>query len=637
MPAMPKSPRAATKKANALPKPKGAVRAKSGCYTCRIRRKKCDEKRMGGLEDGPCETCLRLKLECLGFGAKRPDWLRETSRVSEIRDRIKAHLAAQGMIKGHAGSGSRSAVHDDILRLSDFRDLEMPYGSGGSSSSASTPRRAESVESDSYPHPSRLMLTSTARGAYDPYPHHIDHYPVHSDIPSRSHSPYDSAMNSSVHDFANDYLYPSRAIDTIIETPATRSSFSGKGLYEYKFPEEWDDLITLPEDMRTIPINPDQHIPREFINISLRYYVDNVVKIQYLLGDGNVLPTMIWNAITNHDDSHEAVYLLSKAYHGRQENPYTPVLADESVRERVDNLKASLVKKDGKVQRLSADDAMTALHVVSLFLFDGGGGNWKDFLQLAVRFVEFVLEDDVHHRNYPAALEAASPKVEFVIKTTIWFDVLASITTQRAPLLLYYIRELFRPDLSWVGHQHTYTMMSPMGCENIVVWALAETSWLAFFKAEREKTGTLSIPDLVRRVADIDQYLRPGPRPEPPQRSNEEWSRLFLKTVESGDFPEVPDIKDAADDTYRAIINFPKSLVFGIFICGSLTNDPDRRRTLQMQLQQNTGSDGVGNVKSVVELLSNIWDVTRRPPYGGKLREPVRWRKLLAKDGILLV
>ena len=37
-------------------------------------QQKCDEKRMG--EDGPCETCYRLKLECLGFGAKRPDWLR---------------------------------------------------------------------------------------------------------------------------------------------------------------------------------------------------------------------------------------------------------------------------------------------------------------------------------------------------------------------------------------------------------------------------------------------------------------------------------------------------------------------------------------------------------------------------------
>ena len=30
-------------------------------------------------DEGPCETCFRLKLECLGFGAKRPEWLRASS------------------------------------------------------------------------------------------------------------------------------------------------------------------------------------------------------------------------------------------------------------------------------------------------------------------------------------------------------------------------------------------------------------------------------------------------------------------------------------------------------------------------------------------------------------------------------
>ncbi|KAH8117770.1 hypothetical protein DFH11DRAFT_1570582 [Phellopilus nigrolimitatus] len=54
-------------------KPKGAVRAKSGCYTCRIRRKKCDENPDA---DGSCQTCVRLHIQCLGFGAKRPEWMR---------------------------------------------------------------------------------------------------------------------------------------------------------------------------------------------------------------------------------------------------------------------------------------------------------------------------------------------------------------------------------------------------------------------------------------------------------------------------------------------------------------------------------------------------------------------------------
>jgi hypothetical protein len=144
MPVSPKSP-----KKSGAPKGKGAVRAKSGCYTCRlallhnleissfndvdvalrplrIRRKKCDEK--PNIE-GHCETCVRLRLECLGFGTKRPEWLRvsaltpsrlpvadrqpqDNRNVLAVRDRIKTHLAAQGMIKGHSGAGPRNAERE---------------------------------------------------------------------------------------------------------------------------------------------------------------------------------------------------------------------------------------------------------------------------------------------------------------------------------------------------------------------------------------------------------------------------------------------------------------------------------------------------------------------------------------------
>ncbi|KLO08795.1 hypothetical protein SCHPADRAFT_908338 [Schizopora paradoxa] len=88
-------------------KQKGAQRAKSGCYTCRIRRKKCDEKQDA---EGNCQTCVRLRLQCLGFGAKRPDWMREGNSVPELRERIKNFLAEQGMIKGHSSTAPRTLI-----------------------------------------------------------------------------------------------------------------------------------------------------------------------------------------------------------------------------------------------------------------------------------------------------------------------------------------------------------------------------------------------------------------------------------------------------------------------------------------------------------------------------------------------
>ncbi|KAG1887058.1 hypothetical protein F4604DRAFT_1719884, partial [Suillus subluteus] len=98
------------------PKPKGVVRAKSGCFTCRIRRRKCDEQPNN---DGSCQTCVRFRLECLGFGAKRPEWLRATNKVVELREKIKNFIAAQGMIKGHSGAGPRPNDQEpSILSLS---------------------------------------------------------------------------------------------------------------------------------------------------------------------------------------------------------------------------------------------------------------------------------------------------------------------------------------------------------------------------------------------------------------------------------------------------------------------------------------------------------------------------------------
>ncbi|KAJ7592812.1 hypothetical protein C8J56DRAFT_929553 [Mycena floridula] len=53
------------------------------CYTCRIRRKKCGEKRD---QNGSCQTCVHLSIECSGFGLKRPDWLRKKSNVLVSRE-----------------------------------------------------------------------------------------------------------------------------------------------------------------------------------------------------------------------------------------------------------------------------------------------------------------------------------------------------------------------------------------------------------------------------------------------------------------------------------------------------------------------------------------------------------------------
>ncbi|KAJ7110803.1 hypothetical protein C8R43DRAFT_161492 [Mycena crocata] len=60
-----------------------------GCWTCRLRRKKCDETRTAG----SCSTCIRLGIDCLG--PKKPEWMKA---VTTYKEGIKSQLVKAGLI-----------------------------------------------------------------------------------------------------------------------------------------------------------------------------------------------------------------------------------------------------------------------------------------------------------------------------------------------------------------------------------------------------------------------------------------------------------------------------------------------------------------------------------------------------------
>lgn len=440
--------------------------------------------------------------------------------------------------------------------------------------------------------------------------------------------------------------------------------FSAGGLYHIRddHPIFYDlgyDYINLhSRGTPTIPLSPSDLLSPEFVNISLRDYVSNVVKVQYLLGDNAILPNMIWQAIEVHEESRQAVHLLSEIYSKRRESPQDPqheVLCDVPFRDRVEELQVTLTAT-GKCS--SPDDAMAALHVVSVFLFDGGRGAWNIFLNVASAYVMALLENPKYYKNYAAALQACSPKDEFIVKTTIWFDVLGSITMQEQPRLLSAIRELFHPNRSFFGSNPnpSSSMMSPMGCENVVVWALAEASSLSCWKRAHKRKGTLSQRELIRRAEEIEDHLEAQislPQPQPSLEATEESrvlasrifrssTKLFLQSIVNGDHPRVPELRKCVDETFKYITdvspaneNRPaivRSTVFGIFLCGCLTDDPQQKRRLSLSLQQESGADGVGNTSTVLRLLQDIWEMQE-----SSSRSSVPWREQLRKAQILLV
>ncbi|KAH8100966.1 fungal-specific transcription factor domain-containing protein [Cristinia sonorae] len=648
MPDLPSSPRktlsstsqaakSQTQKKPGAPKPKGAVRAKSGCYTCRIRRKKCDEQPNA---EGACQTCVRLRLQCLGFGAKRPDWMRENNSVTELREKIKTFLASQGMIKGHSGSGPRSNDGEpQVLILVDNLHSNP--------SSPPTPTLSAGSNGD------HRQMTSYVRDG--------SHYQPTLPPPDQQqyHPPPPPRLNGTSSSYPNTRIASSHQ-------PQYVSSYGPH--YHYSYPAEEDivtsdvaySLVTAQQMPVDIPMIPTEQ--RRFVD----HYLRNVLPIQYILASKTITSSML-RLIQAYPTAREAACLLS-ALHIRSLR-----LPEDSLNQAVEStyrrLELSLVNVDRT--DYTEGDAMAGLHVVSTFLFSGGRGRWDLFLDIAVKFVSSVLNNPKYY-GPEDVLKHCSETTRFIIKTTMWFDVLASVTTQQVPRFLSVYRQLFGRSGAYIGEGATspeISMLPVMGCENHIVLAIAEISDLACWKATRSRQMSLSVPQLVERGREIEKtYLSPddslyGPSSasshpvsvdmEILQRrrlTNEIFrasARVYLHTVLSGENPACPEIVRGVADTIHALKQVPtdsprihrdviRSVVFGICICGCLTDDRGQRNFL-LKMLQSQQQESVGNVAEVQRLMETVWERRARNQNGG---QTVNWRDVMresTKELLLLV
>ncbi|KZT29974.1 hypothetical protein NEOLEDRAFT_1056025 [Neolentinus lepideus HHB14362 ss-1] len=618
------SPARSSKKVGA-PKAKGAVRAKSGCYTCRIRRKKCDERQD---PNGNCETCVRLRLQCLGFGAKRPDYLKDTKNVADFREKIKSFLASNGMIKGHSNPGTRAQDEEpSILRLVD----ERRYSSASSPSS-------ESITSDAHDGYRSHLITSHVR---DPEPHYELSMP--NDPPYSHHGHNDPTPVPTSYP-----SYPSLAMQSSYGT-----LYHHQVVYEEAF--EVDDLNPsgssppVPSPSMVMPAyhygTPDDDL--------VYYYFQHVVRQQYLLAEETVFHD-ISNMVRRSPSALNAACFLSALH--KQRGMVSDTLF-------FSNVKKALSRPG---HEHTEDDIMAGLIVISSFLFKGGRGSWKEFLDVARLW---VLNYFSRFRSPVEGLKNSQPNIRFVIKTTMWFDVLASITELQPPQLLSVYRDIWgRFGDGYTDADPDLSMLRPMGCDNETFLALAEVSNLAWWKDNQQKYNRLSVIELIGNGRQIeDKYLRrnapppAGTKAHDPHRLTSNIfrasARLYLHSILAGDYPACKEISEAVDDTVRCLKAIPtdgnlrrsivRSVVFSICICGCLTDDAEHRHYLLERLREQERVSDIGNCGAVKSVMQTVWD--RRDAMlrqwesvrgGAKAQPPpVNWREVMqeSNQGLLLL
>jgi hypothetical protein len=85
----------------------GPLRTKQGCWTCRLRKKKCDERRPH------CSTCEALSITCYGFGPK-PDWMNNGEKKRAVANSFKEIVKHTSRRKATVQHSKR---RDQIIRI----------------------------------------------------------------------------------------------------------------------------------------------------------------------------------------------------------------------------------------------------------------------------------------------------------------------------------------------------------------------------------------------------------------------------------------------------------------------------------------------------------------------------------------
>lgn len=278
------------------------------------------------------------------------------------------------------------------------------------------------------------------------------------------------------------------------------------------------------------------------------------------------------------------------------------------------------------------------------------------------------------HDNPKLAIMNMSSAARLALKSTMWLDVISTVTLLAVPRYLQFYRRLYLGGGGFWAASGRYTLEeldtrveSLTACPDEILLGIAEISSLECWKVQEMRKGTLSMRELIRRGDILERHLRiecePAYAPETDQtrlhpgsamssdptttglprtaspadvarqlvaKIFRETALVYLYTVLNGSYPAVPEIMQSVDVIVQLLRQLPVSimdrgLMFPIYLAGCLTDDTVQRDVLRTRLLGI--QDGFRNVHQTVGVLETVWH--RRDSRG----DAVEWRDLLHVQG----
>ncbi|WWD21426.1 hypothetical protein CI109_105911 [Kwoniella shandongensis] len=536
-------------------------RAKTGCITCRLRKKRCDEAKP------ICATCSRLGIECLGYGAKRPKWLREKDNAKKAKLQIKQTVSSKRASRTKTSESVDLEDHSEGSRRSS--DNSEINGSNNPPDPVGGLVHDESFERGTIPEEGQWLPPLSAPAA------------TNWELPSGSTSNGGSLT---------DTIGSLNAIDAFVPIPHTTASFNptpysdhSTALATYPFPAGpslpppvqgveldalWSSLFGLTDASlwATVPAHafpPVATPPEEYTYLTpsptagpsmatdqfypyFQHYLTHVLPLQYkLMGSSRCMGELVIPLASARSDvlasvsSLAALHLASQRARSRRlesssSGRITPINGtDGNGRDRygIDSLDvgdedaivaaSSHNKSIAKLQFLSPQDLVSeaviipVLFAISYHLFSGGTTkSLRDILSVAQKCLSAslslspeLLRDNHTHTSSPQTTPWA--RFPHLIQHMIWTDTIASVSQNKTSKMLPAYRKLLDhpPVEAGTNNRPLILMDKVMGADSTTLLAMVETVALSEWKEKAEKEGSLSYKELLTRASDIERLL----------------------------------------------------------------------------------------------------------------------------------
>ncbi|KAM0666268.1 hypothetical protein ACQRIU_004123 [Beauveria bassiana] len=677
---------------------KPAARSLHGCWTCRVRRKKCDERR------SVCTPCASLDLECHGYGHK-PAWMDNGARQREKalffkqivceKKAKKGRQRAQTVFIAQSPHDAFGATQADVA--ANMMDLH---------SACAMPPTELSFEQM---HAQNLAMAAVADPAeWSTAPS--------SDITTESASPFFGGSNDYSPNSTG--LYHSMDAGSGPMSSAFFADTSGpesSNLLGFSDAEvSWGDILTgfdefldtafhkndvsagyaLPSEA-TGPQNSvtqqapvaaaalsawqpakdtsEEEVPEEEAeDVIFMHFLDQVFYLQYpyyLSRDGRERG-WLFSILRRVKPAYYATLAQSER-HFLATVPHINGIANSLARRRagttyyelaIHGMRYIMAGVNGRTSLVQSIEALTSL-LQLLFLegFMGGTENWKDLLRAAATLVPALITarqsttpqkgDDMCSRkqNRHAGL---SPELRraccVMLGSFVSLDIIAAASTRGEHFLdIDHVKELENLGTS---------VQSMMGCSNTTMALICQISALERWKKDAQAAHKLSVVDLVRRGAKIEDQLRQEmvgitgvsaeaglsressselpARPTHPavNRVYVLAGTIYLHSILSGAHPHLPEIKQAVAAVLEALMDLRssvllQSLSWPFCVAGCLATE-DQYSSFRLLFSATASWDATnGTWTEACRIIKDCW--SRR----SNSDEDCDWASIMDQDG----